>query len=322
MKFSAKDTQRLYRLAEEQQEIANGEKMAALLKEWARHGRFEKNARPMVTVEMPSFAGDILPPLLQCEEEAARELEASLLANMVNHTLFADDTIVPPFFPFEYEAQFTPFNLPVQVEYIEPGNRSLGHHFKEQLKDLEKDYHKLQPSTFHLVPKAETLQKMQEYNDFLGHILPGKVVYKSIYCTPCQDIVHLMSMENMFLSMCDHPELFLQMMDSLASDYIRYFRALEEDGRLGETTGMQRVNQGSYAFTEQLPKGLAHYVSRDVWGYMDSQESTGLSPDMYAELVFPSYQKIMAEFGRVSYGCCEAVDPIWENCLSIIPHLG
>ena len=54
---------------------------------------------------------------------------------------------------------------------------------------------------------------------------------------------------------------------------------------------------------------------------MDSQETSGLSPRMYAEIVFPYYREVMAQFGLVSYGCCEATHAIWEDCLSKVPNL-
>ena len=54
---------------------------------------------------------------------------------------------------------------------------------------------------------------------------------------------------------------------------------------------------------------------------MDSQETVGISPDMFEEFIFPCYQKIASQFGLLSYGCCEPVHPIWERCLSKLPNL-
>ena len=42
---------------------------------------------------------------------------------------------------------------------------------------------------------------------------------------------------------------------------------------------------------------------------------------MYADLIFPYYRQLMEKFGLVSYGCCEATHPIWDNCLSTLPNL-
>ena len=74
----------------------------------------------------------------------------------------------------------------------------------------------------------------------------------------------------------------------------------------------QHLAQGSYCFTDQLPDGKEQATLQDMWLYMDSQETSGISPDMYAQLVFPSYEKLMLLAGRVSYGCCEAVHALWQ----------
>lgn len=59
----------------------------------------------------------------------------------------------------------------------------------------------------------------------------------------------------------------------------------------------------------------------DLWLFMDAQETSSISPDMYRELVFPYYRQIMERFGLVSYGCCEPVHPIWDSCLSTVKNL-
>lgn len=58
-----------------------------------------------------------------------------------------------------------------------------------------------------------------------------------------------------------------------------------------------------------------------VWGFMDSQETVSISPEMFEEFIFPCYKKISESFGLLSYGCCEPVDPIWENCISRLENL-
>ena len=47
----------------------------------------------------------------------------------------------------------------------------------------------------------------------------------------------------------------------------------------------------------------------------------GVSAAMYRDMVFPYYRELMRRFGLVSYGCCEATHPIWDECLSTIPNL-
>ena len=98
-----KDKKRLLNLAEKQAKIASSEKMKTLVKEWEAHGRFEKNTRPMVLIELWTFANDIIPQLMECESEQGRNLEWGFLGRLVNHELFEDDTVVAPYVGFSDE---------------------------------------------------------------------------------------------------------------------------------------------------------------------------------------------------------------------------
>jgi hypothetical protein len=59
----------------------------------------------------------------------------------------------------------------------------------------------------------------------------------------------------------------------------------------------------------------------DLWMNMNSQETVGISPEMFEEFVYPSYHALAEMAGLVYFGCCEPVHSIWENCLSKLPHL-
>ena len=88
---------------------------------------------------------------------------------------------------------------------------------------------------------------------------------------------------------------------------------------------MRRLACLLYTSTDELPgpeiAARRQLTSHDVWGFLDSHETTGISPDMYAEFVFPYYKRIAEQYGMLSYGCCEAVAPIWDKCLHAMPNL-
>ena len=71
-------------------------------------------------------------------------------------------------------------------------------------------------------------------------------------------------------------------------------------------------SQGSGCCTDDLPSGGISGPG-DVWGFMDSQETVSISPDMYGEFIFPYYKKIAQTFGLLSYGCCEPVSAVWDD---------
>ncbi|MGI6172636.1 MAG: hypothetical protein ACOYI8_01915 [Christensenellales bacterium] len=316
MAISAKDLERLRTLAKKQRELSETPQMASLRRDWEAHGRFEPNTRPLVRIELWTFADDLLPQMLECEGEEARALEWMFLSNTINFDTFHDDTLVEGCLPVMPRTHFLPFGLEVKRELA--SDQALGHHFIPYLSDLEEDFHKLGKSVFSVdIGAAQT--RVDYLNELFGDILPAKRVGFSLYACPMQDIVHIMSMEDMFVAMYDYPELFHKMLSMLADDYIEFFRLIESSGALMSTKGSEHLAQGTYCFTDELPDVPAS--TRDVWGYLDSQETSGISPEMYKEFVLPAYKRISANYGLLSYGCCEAVHALWTNGLDALQNL-
>lgn len=322
MNIFGKDLEILRDLVKHQKELALSPEMDRLREEWRTHGSFKHGSRPMVTIELGTFAGDIIPGLMRCQGEEARKLEWEFLGRMVNHKLFGDDSVIPAYLPVTIPTSFAPFGLPVTAEHaLDTQGEDLGHHFNAQISDLEEDFHKLGPSVYSVYPE-EARKRQAELEELFGDILPARLVGHSLYFCPTQDIVHIMSMEDMFFAMYDYPELFHKMMEMLSTDYIAFMDLMERENILLPTTAGEHLAQGSYCFTDELPAAAeGPLTAREVWGYMDSQESAGISPEMYEEFVFPYYEKVSERFGLYSYGCCEAVDPFWDRCLSKAKNL-
>ncbi len=317
MPISAKDRAILRDLAKRQVELANSERNQQLWQDWMAYGSSKTPVgRPLIRVELPTFEHQILPDLLQCEGEEARRIETQMLRPIVNFTLFEDDTLVPAYYGVSDRFTFVPFGLPVKKQQ----SAGLGHHFIPYLHDLEEDEHLLGPSIFS-VNEEQAQAEVAQANDLFGDILPVCRISDAGYCTPMQDIVHIMNMDDLYMAMIDDEERFTAMLDRLTDDYIAFFKAQEASGTLHTAARMQHLCQGTYCFTNELPDSQPNARLKDMWLFMDSQETSGVSPAMYRDLVFPHYRKVMDHFGLISYGCCEASHPIWDECLSTIPHL-
>jgi len=131
-----------------------------------------------------------------------------------------------------------------------------------------------------------------------------------------------MSLETMMMSMCDYPELFHKMMQMLTDDYLELWDLVEKNNWIRPNNFNVYACQGSYGFTNELPVSKGDtYTLADVWGYMNSQESSNLSPDFYHEFFFPYYKKVSERFGRMGYGCCESVSEIWPKSVSNYDNL-
>jgi len=305
-------------LAKKQMELANTPAMDALRADWNRHGVFASDSRPMIRIEVGSFSDDIIPQMLRCQSEAGRKLEWELIESTINHEYFKDDTLVLDYMPVTCHRYFVPFGIEVIWEH--PEEASLGHQFAPSIGDLEQDFHKLGKAIFGVEP--ETSQKIIDYkNEVIGDILPVRMSPFSMVCSPTQDIVHIMKMEDMFTAMYDYPELFHQMMDRLTDDYLEYYDLMEREKVFLPTVDDCHLCQGSYSFTDELPTKGMGLKTKDIWIYMDSQETSGVSPEMFKEFIAPYYRKVAERYGLLSYGCCEAVDPIWESFLSTLPNL-
>lgn len=315
----------LRELAKHQLELANREDNLEKKRLWYLHNAL-KGPRPMVHLEMWTFSQEILPQRLKCQGEFARQVETALYCNFLNQELFGDDRVTPDYFPLNYDCWFQLFDIPVHVDHTTngQGQESLGHHFVSVLTDLAEDYPKLKPSSFG-VDRETTEKKRNAINEAIGDILPVRMSMDCLYSVPTQMLVHIMSMEDMMLSMYDEPELFQEMMGRIADDTIAYYRFLEKERLILPTTSFESVGQGTWSFNEELPGWeeweKRPFTTKDVWGFMDSQETVGISPEMYEEFIFPCYQKISGQYGLLSYGCCEPTDPIWDRCISKLPNL-
>lgn len=317
MSISHKDREILRDLARRQLELANSPRNRQNYADWMANGASKTQVtRPLIRIETNTFEHEIMPAMMQCEGEEARRIEHQMLRPIINFTLFEDDTLVPDYFEVADHYQFTPFNLPVRTQQT----GGLGHHFIPYLYDLEEDDHLLQKSPF-AVREDWAQQKVIQAQEVFGDILPVRRISNAAYCTPMQDIVHIMNMDDMYIAMIDDEERFDAMLGRLVDDYIEFFKAQEASGTLHTAARMQHLCQGTYCFTNELTDGEPNAKLADMWLFMDSQETAGVSPAMYRDLVFPHYRRVMEHFGLISYGCCEATHPIWDNCLSKLPHL-
>lgn len=317
--MNIKDRERLRSLASRQLEIANSEKNLERVELWKRHNMC-KGERPVIHIEVDTFAHEVLTPQLQCEDNFARSLEYRLLHNCINLDSFDDDRVVAPFFKTGYHSWFTLFGHNVKQSVIrKEDGTEMGHHFEHFVTDLGDDFETLMTPSQYGLNKQGTMEYVEAINDVFGDILPVKLATDCLYAVPTQNVVHWMGMENMLYSMYDYPDEFKQMMDRIADDYIEYFKFLEKENVLMQNHGFESVGQGTMAFyDEKIIDGPVK--TNDIWGFMDSQETVGISPDMFREFIFPCYKRIAGIMGRLSYGCCEPVSAFWDD-IKTLPNL-
>jgi len=126
------------------------------------------------------------------------------------------------------------------------------------------------------------------------------------------------------MAMYDCPDKLHALMGLLRDNAIRMCRWAEVEGLLELNNGNQCTCGTCFNFTTQLPRNkVVHGQVKlsDMWAGMDSQETVGVSPELFHQFCFPYYRDLAKLFGLVYWGCCEPIDPIWELSISKLPNL-
>lgn len=312
------ERQYLRELAKKQQELANQPIMQERKRLWYLHNSLKGDC-PMVVMEEETFLSEILPPL-KCQSEDGKWIEKQILQTLLPEQLFQDDKVVTDEFKVDVQIELKLFGLEMKKIYASDG---VGFHIEPVLEYLEDDLALLKDSVF-TYDKEETIRRFETAQDVLGDLLRvrynNSLNYWGFGLT--QKVVDLMGMENMFCSMKVEEEEFHTLLDRMVKDLTRFLRWEEENHLLFLNNGNDYMGSGSYCFTEELPGADfdGKVLSKHLWGHLNSQESIGISPEMYHEFVAPYYHRMAGEFGLLYYGCCEPVEAYWDD-ISKYPNL-
>ncbi len=324
LKINQAERKILRELARKQREMAALPVMQEREESWYRHNDLQGEL-PMIHFETWTCEAELLPPF-QCRSEAGRAIELQLRRAVLNHERIEDDRVVPAFFEIPWQITFRLFNLPtVQKHAVDAEGRELtAFEYVHHLKDLKEDLPTLQP-TFRQVDRQGTLAWKAFVEDLLGDILPVRMLPPYVGACLSQDVVRLLGMEAMLFAMKDCSAEFHALMRKITQAYLDYHHWLEEQGLLQPNNEDYFLGQGTFGFTKDLPQSgyVAGQAARlaDMWGYMDSQETVGISPGMFHEFFFPYYLEIAWLLGLLNYGCCEPVHAYWEKSISKLPNL-
>ncbi|MGL4736157.1 MAG: hypothetical protein ACRCW2_01770 [Cellulosilyticaceae bacterium] len=310
--ITQKDREIIRDLAKTQLELAHGLQNHMILKKWEAlgNGRCET---PTVRFPFSNFQNEVVAPQMQCETGIARNIEHAIRTALSGQLLFGDDTPIAPYYAVGWHTWVNPFNIAAQITHAE-GVNAKGYHIQPVITDIEAELEKFKGGSFG-VDKEGTLKAVHQIEEIIGDILPVKMTMGSLGGGITNPLVHLTGMENYYLAMYDAPEAVHQIMDMATTVYEHYYDFLEKEGLLLPTSGMSGVAQESFAFNHELPEANVTKTT-ECWGFLESQETTAVSPETFGEFVFPYQDRLVKRFGLLSYGCCERVDAIFPEYLS------
>lgn len=307
-----KEKQRLRQLATKQLEYAHSEENNTILQKWNLLAEGKRDT-PTVRLLFSNFQNEVILPRLECETPVARKLETQLLETLVGRELFGDDTPISSTFSIPLRCNISPFGITNQLTYA-AGDNPKGFHIDPVIEDLADSLDQLRGGSFHVdIQGANEYQEVAD--NIFGDILPTKRVMNSLLGAITNPLVHLMGMENYYISMMDYPDEMHEVMNMATIVYENCYDYLEQEGLLLPTNGITHLAQESFSFTKELPKDTVTKTT-ECWGFLESQETTAVSPDTFGEFVYPYQDRLAKRFGLLSYGCCERVDAIWEDYLS------
>lgn len=314
---SRKDHDRLRRLAGRYAEYAKGEPMARRREKWRLHNRMQEKTCPFHIEDNGAFFRDLTPPL-ECETAGCRALEARLLHALTAYEKTDDDRIIPDRFVVDWCTPATGICDELQFTRADNGRgNTTAYMSNHPIQDIEADFGKLKKSTIAL-DREETARRRELAEEAFSGLLPVEVGRAgSAYSNGITNsAVHLMGMQELYLQMAANPAAVHRLFSFLMENNLALGQWEEDHGLLtANNDGNQGYCTGSSLYSDETAAPAGRAVrSADRYGYLESQESAGISPAMFDEFVMPYLAPLAARFKFLMFGCCEAVH-------HLMPHL-
>lgn len=317
-----KDKKILRELAKKHMDLAKSCENIERKKAWYAHNKLQ-NERPMILIESEGVLGSLLDDYqCVCEADDARKIEQFFRSSFCHFEKIKDDRVISPYLTLDWDVQESGYGVEIITERAMDSNgKSVGYHYDHPIKDIKNDFHQLIHRKFS-VNKENTIEKKNTIEDIFGDILPVKIRGPNWWTMGLTwEAIKLIGLENLMIYMYDEPEMLHKLLKFLKDDHIAFAKWAEKEGILSLNNENDYIGSGSYGFTEELPKsnyntdGIVR--TEDMWVLLESQETVGISPEMFNEFILPYQMEIAEIFGLVYYGCCEPVHGRWKYLKNI-----
>lgn len=314
MKFSAGDIAVLRRLAGRCREIADSEANRVRRQRWTDLNDLKHAGPPLLLTSPEGAWREIMATFpVECEDQLARGWERGLRSRIYQHDVIRDDAAHEPVFMVGRGVKESDFGIPFKQSRSSEANGA--YHDEPVLTNLDSDLDKLRFRTIE-VDRVGAQERFELAARTLGDLL--EVQYSPTHWWTCGltwSAIRLWGLENLMVSMYDNPEGLHRLMKFLSDDMANFLDLSQREGLLGYNAS-GGVGSGGLGYTTALPSrdrpaagpvGLKH-----LWGFAESQETVGVSPDMFGEFIYPYQKPLLAKFGLCYYGCCEAIEGRWK----------
>lgn len=316
--ISRVDREILRRLAGEVAELAARPIESEKQQLWAKHNALEPT-RPLIFCDPENGWNEIITAdQIQCENLLARQWEMHLRKEIFWGAEMKDDYTIQPYFDVPHIHDEISWGL----KETRIGGEDGGAFTWTSPIKTEADVEKLHSPEIR-VDYAATEKLLGLASEIFGDLLTVRAKtlwWWSLGMTRL--LSELRGLQQIMFDMYDNPDLIHRIMAILRDGTISMLDSLEEQGLLSHNCDGTYVGSGGLGWSDELPVPDSNGNVRcaNMWGFCESQETVGISPDMFAEFVMPYQKPILERFGLSCYGCCEPLDKRW-HVVKEIPNL-
>ncbi len=314
---SKKDKDILKKLAFKVREIAEQPIEGEKRKLWISHDMLESK-RPVVFCDPENGWNEIITEnMIKCSGELARKWEMVLRKEIFWASRIKDDKVVEPYFDIGYT--YAENNWGVNIKIYGGGGGS--YVWNGVIKSIE-DINKIKYSIIK-IDHETTKKTLEAANEVFDRILEVRLVGKWWWSLGLTiDMALLRGLENIMWDMVDNQELLYKLMEILRDGTLKKLEYLEKNNLLSLNND-KYVGSGGFGYTDELP--ISNFNGKtvrlkDTWGFAESQETVGVSSEMFEKFVFKYQMPILKKFGLNCYGCCEPLEKRW-HIIKKIPNL-
>ena len=315
--MSGHDKEILRELARRLRALAERPEEAAKMQLWRDHNDL-KDTRPMIYVDLENGWNELLPQefTCQCEGEMAQEWEMWLHKELIYGEKMKDDKPLEAKFYLPYQAHDTRWGIDKTVigDPLSGEAFTWEHPITEEMMEDDVDM-----STLIKTPRITVDWEATEAYTAIAHdVFDGILTVERRHwwwwgMELTHPYVDLRGMEGLMIDFYDYPEKVHEILNLFTEGYLAKIDFLEQNGLFTPNTGNCYVGSGGLGLTGDLnPSAAVPASARDIWGFHESQETSEVSPAMFAEFVLPYQLRLAERFGLNYYGCCEGLDKRWE----------
>ena len=269
--------------------------------QWRRLNSLEQT-RPPIYVR--AFAWhEMAEAQCRCVDPLFREHENTLRYKLFWHTMH-DDSIFEPW--ITVVAVKTCVGWGIDSTRRMPDETGGSFKYDYAIKTLE-DVAKLR-KPWHGIDEEQTAERVNRLEEAIGDIL-------TVDCDRSPSgydigltsaLGRLRGIEHLMLDMVDHADWLHRLVRFMADSTAEVYEQAAAAGDWGLSPHNYTNQAMAYALELDDPAPNRRGVKRErLWGYVNTQDFTGVSPAMQDEFLLQYQLPLLEKFGLVAFGCCE-----------------